>query len=150
MTARRAKFRWSNQQIIEALGPHAIPDPDDERIVRDLAEFGALQILARREGGRKPTIQSARGEIRRIVISAIFEGSGGYCWSSSSAPAQNPYFALNYKKGSSDCWPMWLEGQRSYSEERREENRQPQSSRKLKPPVRFRRRLTGRDFLTGC
>jgi hypothetical protein len=78
MTARRAKFRWSNQQIIEALGPHAIPDPDDERIVRDLAEFGALQILARREGGRKPTIQSARGEIRRIVISAIFEGSGGY------------------------------------------------------------------------
>ena len=78
MAVRRPKFPWSDQQIIRALGPHANPDLKDERIVRDLAEFGAQQILARREGGRKPTNLSARGKIRRIVISAIFEGSGGF------------------------------------------------------------------------
>jgi hypothetical protein len=78
MTARRPKFPWSDQQIIHALGPQGIPDPDDERIVRDLAVFGAAQILARREGGRKPNIPSARGEIRRILVSAIFEGKDGY------------------------------------------------------------------------
>jgi hypothetical protein len=78
MSGRRPSFPWSDQQIIEALGPHAIPDEDDERIVRDLAEFGALQILARREGGRRPRTSSARGENRRILISIIFEGQDGF------------------------------------------------------------------------
>ena len=78
MSTRRPSFPWSDQQIVQALGFHAIPDEDDERIVRDLAEFGAFQILARREGGRKSSAKSAPGEIRRILISAIFEGSGGF------------------------------------------------------------------------
>ena len=47
---------------MRALRPHAIPDLEDERIVRDLAPFGALQNSARREGGRKPTKLSERGE----------------------------------------------------------------------------------------
>jgi hypothetical protein len=77
MTGRRPKFHWSNQQIIEALN-RAIPYDDDERIIRDLAEFGALQILARREGGRKPRTASGRAGLRRILISIIFEGDGGF------------------------------------------------------------------------
>jgi hypothetical protein len=48
------------------------------KIFRDLAEFGALQILARRKGGRKPNTLTARGEIRRILISSIFEGKNGF------------------------------------------------------------------------
>ncbi len=78
MPVRMPKFPWSDQQIRQALGFHAIPDPGDERIVRDLAVFGASQILARREGGRKPGTASARGEIRRLLISIIFEGDGGF------------------------------------------------------------------------
>jgi hypothetical protein len=78
MAARRPKFPWSDQQIIQALGFHAIPDLQAEKIVRDLAEFGALQILARRKGGRKPNTLTARGEVRRILISIIFEGKNGF------------------------------------------------------------------------
>lgn len=78
MTARRPKFPWSDQQIRGALGPHGIPDPDDKRILRDLADLGAKHILDRRKGGRKPRIVSARGDIRRILVSTIFEGHGGW------------------------------------------------------------------------
>ena len=78
MTARQPKFPWSDQQIHEALGPHGIPDPDDEKIIRDLAEVGAKHILDRRSGGRKPTISSSRGEIRRMLVSIIFEGQGSW------------------------------------------------------------------------
>jgi hypothetical protein len=77
MTARRPKFRWSDEEIVRAIGP-AITDPDDEIIIRDLAEFGAQQILARREGGRKPRTTSGRAGLRRILISIIFEGHGGW------------------------------------------------------------------------
>jgi hypothetical protein len=77
MTGRRPKFRWSDQQIIEALN-RAIPYDGDEEVIRDLADFGAMQILARREGGRKPRTTSGRAGIRRILISIIFEGYGGF------------------------------------------------------------------------
>lgn len=78
MTARPPKFPWSNQQIRDALRyleHHAIPDPTAETIVRDLAEFGAKQLLDRRRGGRERRIPAARGEIRRLLVSAIFDGS---------------------------------------------------------------------------
>ena len=70
MTAGPPKFPWSDEQIRQALGPHAIPDPDDEKIIRDVAEVGAKHILDRRKGGKIPT---PRAEIRRLLISIIFE-----------------------------------------------------------------------------
>jgi hypothetical protein len=76
MTNRRPKFRWSDRQIVEALN-RPLPYDEDEIIIRDLAEFGALQILARREGGRKPRTTSARAEFRRLLISIIFKEPGG-------------------------------------------------------------------------
>jgi hypothetical protein len=75
MTDRRPKFPWSEQQIRGALGPHGIPDPNDEKIIRDLAEIGAKHILDRRSGGRKPRMPSARGGVRRILVSVIFTGA---------------------------------------------------------------------------
>lgn len=78
MSASRSTFPWSDQQITDALGYHAIPDPDDERIVRELALFGASQILGRRKGGRTPRVASGRGKVRRILISVIFEGEDGF------------------------------------------------------------------------
>jgi hypothetical protein len=73
MTARRPKFRWSDEEIRAALGPWGIPGPNDEQIIRDLAEVGAKHILARREGGRKQRMPQTRGEIRRIVIEGLFK-----------------------------------------------------------------------------
>ena len=78
MTVQRPKFRWSDEEIIRALGWSAISDPDDEIIIRDLAEFGAQQILARRAGGRKARTTSGRAGLRRILISIIFEGDGDF------------------------------------------------------------------------
>jgi hypothetical protein len=80
MTGRRPKFHWSDKQIIEALS-RAVPYDDDEIIIRDLAEFGAQQILALREGGRKPRTTSGRAGLRRLLISIIFEGDGGFAGS---------------------------------------------------------------------
>jgi hypothetical protein len=78
MIAGRPKFRWSDDQILRALSFQGIPDPDDEKIIRDLAEFGAQQILARREGGRKLKASAGRAGLRKILISIIFEGDGGF------------------------------------------------------------------------
>lgn len=72
------KFPWSDQQIREALGYleyHAIPEPKSEIIIRDLAKLGAKQILDRRRGGQERRIPAARGEIRRILVAGIFDGS---------------------------------------------------------------------------
>jgi len=73
----KPKFRWSDQQIQRALGWHGIPDPDDEIIIRDLAEVGAMHILARRRGGRARLAadwSTERADIRRLLISMIFAG----------------------------------------------------------------------------
>jgi hypothetical protein len=77
MTSRRPKFRWSDEEISWALYG-AIPHPDEEIIIRDLAEFGAKQILARRVGGRKPTNITGRAGLRKLLISIIFDGHGGF------------------------------------------------------------------------
>jgi hypothetical protein len=77
MTARRPKFHWSDEQVQGAITA-AIPEPHDEVILRDLAEFGAAQILARRQGGRKPRTTSGRAGLRRILISIIFESEDGF------------------------------------------------------------------------
>jgi hypothetical protein len=74
MTGRRSKFRWSDEEIRAALGPRqGIPGPNDEEIIRDLAEVGAKHMLARRKGGRKQRMPQTRGEVRRIVIEGLFK-----------------------------------------------------------------------------
>jgi arginine repressor len=90
MARRRRKFRWSDEDIVRALGFHAISDPHDEEIIRDLAELGASQILARRGGGRTQKPSSARGELRRILILIIFEGEGGFAGSLSPRLRKTP------------------------------------------------------------
>jgi hypothetical protein len=57
MTARRPKFRWSDEEIVRAIGP-AIADPDDEIIIRDLAEFGAYKfwLAAKVDESRRPLL----------------------------------------------------------------------------------------------
>jgi hypothetical protein len=75
MMARASKFPWSDQQIRDAIAPRGIPDPAVEEILRGLAEVGARHILARRKGGQRPKEGATRGQIRRILVSAIFDGS---------------------------------------------------------------------------
>jgi hypothetical protein len=77
MTARRSKLRWSDGQIRKALAPRALPAYTDEEleILRDLAAIGWDYTLARREGGRTPRQPGACAAIRRILVTAIFDGS---------------------------------------------------------------------------
>jgi hypothetical protein len=76
-TGPRAKFRWSDDQILKVIRPRALRVYTDEEweILTDLAVVGADHILARRAGGRTPRQPAARGEIRRILIRSIFGGS---------------------------------------------------------------------------
>jgi hypothetical protein len=77
MTGFRSKLRWSDDQIRKALAKRALPYYTNEEleILRDLADVAWNQILARRRGGRTKRQPAVRGEIRRIVVSAIFDGS---------------------------------------------------------------------------
>jgi hypothetical protein len=72
MSTRRAKFPWSDDQIRNAIGFHAIPDSVDEKIIRDLAQVGAKHIMDRRRGGRKPNNLTSRAAIRKLLVSIIF------------------------------------------------------------------------------
>jgi len=84
MTARRSKFPWSDQQIRGAIGPHGIPDPADDKIIRELAEVGAKHILDRRKGARMPRKSSAPANIRRLLVSVIFKGDPESNWAALS------------------------------------------------------------------
>jgi hypothetical protein len=77
MTGSRSKLRWSDDQIRKALARRALAVYTNEEleILRDLAVVGWNQISARRAGGRIKRQPAARAEIRRILVSAIFDGS---------------------------------------------------------------------------
>jgi len=80
MAKHRARYRWSDAQIRNALAPRALPIYDDEeqKIRDDLITEGARHLLARRKGGRKPRDQQLRGEIRRILIMDVYRSLKPY------------------------------------------------------------------------
>jgi hypothetical protein len=79
VTGRRSpsEFPWSDEQVRKAVEPRgaAIYDEEELRVLQDLAVIGAKHILARRKGGRQRRMSTARGEVRRMLVFWIFDGS---------------------------------------------------------------------------
>jgi hypothetical protein len=76
MTDLRRQFPWSDEEIRKAIARRALPiyTKKDLKVLSDLAEVGAIHILARRAGGQKRRTPAVLGDIRRILVKLVYRG----------------------------------------------------------------------------